>query len=143
MAPGATDRPVGAHGLRRDRSRGAGLAQIGPGFLRKIKCKRQHVVSLQGLSDRSHRVALAGAALEVTQLQIEVALVLTPDYRPGFVRRNTVVAVTAGTNLRLLVDRLRGDRTRDGIKSDKNRGYGGSAPLGGTAKVSDSGCADR
>src|SRR6266852_6010556 len=109
MAARASDRGVGAQSPCRDRVERAGLAQIGPGFLREIKRDRQHFVALQLLRDRPHHVALAGAALEVAQLQIKIALVLAPDHRPRLVGRNAVFAVAGRAGLHLVLDRL-GDR---------------------------------
>src|SRR5262249_35843460 len=47
VAARAPDRCVGPRRPRRDRIRGTGLAQIGPGFLGKIERDRQHIVALK------------------------------------------------------------------------------------------------
>src|SRR5262249_40205126 len=71
------------------------------------------------------RVALAGAALEVAQLQIKVAEVLPPDHRKRLVGRDAVLAVAGSARRGLVFDRLRVRQRRDG--EQHNREYGASA----------------
>ncbi len=110
MAAGASDRRIGLRRACRDRGGSAGLAQIGPRLLREMERDRQHVVAGQILGDRPHDVALAGAALEVAQLQIKIALVLAPDHRPRLVGGDAVLAMTRGAGLHLVRDGLRAGR---------------------------------
>src|SRR5262245_974718 len=107
VAAGAADCDICPYRPLGDLRRGTRLLQVGPALLREIQRQRHHVIALQRLRQRRHDVVLARAALVVAQLQIGVALVLTPDHRHRFLLRNAVLAMTPRANLRLLLDALR------------------------------------
>ena len=66
-------------------------------------------VLLEGRGDRPHQIVLARAALEVAQLQIEIALVLPPDHRRLLVDGDALFAMAGGAKLRLLGDGIGGE----------------------------------
>src|ERR1700689_5212465 len=101
MAAGAADRAAGCDGPHGDVFRRARLSEIGPRLTRKILRDIEHVLALQRGGDRLHDVALAVAALEIAQLDIEVARLLSPDDRKGLVDRFAVGAMAAGADLGL------------------------------------------
>src|SRR6185437_6710998 len=120
MAAGAADRGVGldgatGHVLGRPR-----LAEIGPRLLGEIIADRQHVVALEGGRDRLHDVALAVAALEVAQLDIDVARLLAPDHGNGFVSWLAGLTVTGRADLNLVFDTV-GARRRHADQDSRQR----------------------
>src|SRR6516164_677867 len=83
MAAGAGKRSVGLHRPCGDICRRLGLLQVRPTLLKEIERERQHLIAVHRLDKRRHDVVLAHTALEIPQLQIGVALVLTPYDRHG------------------------------------------------------------
>ena len=59
-----------------------------------------------------HLIVLAGAPIEVAQLEIEIALVLSPDDWRRLFLRDAFFAVASGTDLRLVLDTVCGERRR-------------------------------
>src|ERR1700744_3866557 len=106
MTARATDRAVRGPGALCDVLGRAGLAEIRPRLLRKIIGDRHHVASLEGGRDRLHDLALAIAALEVAELDVEIAGLLSPDNWNRLVGRLAILAMAAGTDLDFLVQRL-------------------------------------
>ncbi len=106
VATGATERDVGAQRPRRDIGRRPRLLQIGPALLREEERQGHHVAALESLRQRRHDVVLARAALVIAQLQVGVALVLTPDHRGRLLLRDAVLPVTGCAELCLLRDRI-------------------------------------
>ncbi len=116
MAAGAADRAIGTHGTLGDILRRSRLSEIGPRLGRKILRDIEHILALQRGSDRLHDVALAVAPLEIAQLDIDVAGLLSPDGGDALVHRLAVGAMAAGANLGLFFDTLCMQRRRGGIQ---------------------------
>ena len=106
VAAGAADGGVGPLRLGDDIGGRRRLVELRPLLLGKIFGQRHHVVAAERLRHRRHHRVLARPALEVAQLQIEIAVLLAPDHRNVLVNRHAVSAVTGGADLRLRRDIL-------------------------------------
>src|ERR1700733_10920873 len=99
MTARAADGVVGTRGPVRNFLWRTRLAQIGPWLFREIYRDSLHVVSFHRRRDRLHDVALAVASLEVSQLYIDVACLLSPNDGNRLVGGFAVRAMAAGANL--------------------------------------------
>src|SRR5579864_7075450 len=107
MTAGAADRAVCGPGTLSDVFRRARLAKIRPRLLREVFGNRQHLVAFENRGDRLMDLALAVAALEIAELDVEITCLLSPDIRNGLVDRLAIFAVAAGAELNFLVQPLR------------------------------------
>ena len=91
-----------------------GAPVLGPGFGGEIFGERQRVLFDDVLGDRRHAIVLSSALLEIAELDIKIARVLSPNYGRRRVLRDAFFAVARAAERRLFLDCIRPSGGRAG-----------------------------